>query len=111
MNFTIGLRNPEYYDSDILERLDDITIYVNGAEYATTRYENYTLSNLGPEDYTVYIKTCNRESNSVKFHVIDENRIKVTTWDVEMVRGRGVTFSADIEYENTTINQGRYTLK
>ena len=54
LNFNISLRNPLNYDKDILERLDDITIYVNGVEYATTKYEDYTLSNLSPGNYSVY---------------------------------------------------------
>ena len=107
LNFTIGLKNPQFYDKDILKELEDITIYVNGAEYATTKYEDYTLSNLGPGDYTVYITTCNQKSKNITFKVSDESQIKVTTWDVEMVRGRGVTFSAIVEYENMTINQGQ----
>lgn len=107
LNFTIGLRNPRYYDSDILERLKDIKVYINGVEYATTGYENYTLTNLGPGDYTVYITTCNQKSKNITFKVSDESQINVTTWDVEMVRGRGVTFSAIVECENRTINQGQ----
>ncbi len=107
LNFTIGLRNPRYYDSDILERLKDIKVYINGVEYATTGYENYTLTNLKPGDYTVYITTCNSESNSLTFNVIDEKMIKLTTWDVEMVQGMGVTLSAIIDYMNTTVNYGK----
>ena len=107
LNFTIALKRPYYYDSDILERLEDITIYVNGREYATSKYENYTLSNLRPGDYTVYITTCKQKSNNVIFKVIEINDVKLTTWDVEMVRARGVTFSAVVDYENRTINQGQ----
>ena len=78
LNFTIGLKNPQFYDKDILEELEDITIYVNGREYATTKYENYTLSNLTPGDYTVYITTCNQKSKNVTFKVITAES-KITT--------------------------------
>ena len=107
LNYTITLINPEYYDSDILERLDDIKIYVNGVEYDTTGYENYMLTNLKPGDYTVYITTCNQKSNNVTFKIIEINDINLTTWDVEMVQGRSVTLSAIVDYKNSTINQGQ----
>jgi len=107
LNYSIDLEHPRYYDTDIPEKLDDITLYINDIEYATTKYENQTLSNLEPGKYTAYIKTCNKKSNNITFNIIDENQIKITTWDVEMVRARGVTFSAVIDYENTTINQGQ----
>ena len=69
LNYSIALEHPNYYDKDILERLDDITIYINGIENVTTKYEDYPLSNLQPGEYTVYIKTCNHESNTVSFKV------------------------------------------
>ena len=107
LNFTISLRYPRHYDGDILERLDDITVYVNGVEYDTTNYKNYTLTNLKPGDYTVYITTCNQKSKNVTFKIIEINDINLTTWDVEMVQGRSATFSALIDYKNSTINQGQ----
>ena len=88
LNFNIALKNPYYYDKDILERLEDITIYINGAKNVTTKYPNYTLSNLRPGEYTVYYKTCNHKSNSVTFKIIDAKEIKLKTWDVEMVQGK-----------------------
>ena len=60
LNYSIALEHPDYYDKDILERLSDITIYINGKEKATTKYENYTLSNLEPGEYNVYIKHVTR---------------------------------------------------
>ena len=69
LNFTIGLEHPNYYDSDILERLADITIYINDEKYATTTYENYTLSDLKDGEYEVYITTSNQISNTVNFSV------------------------------------------
>ncbi len=107
LNYTIALKNPNYYDKDILQRLDDITVYVNGVRNVTTKYEDYTLSNLERGEYMVYITTCNSESNSVTFTVIDDTMIKLTTWDVEMVQARGVTFSALVDYMNTTVNYGK----
>ncbi len=107
LNHNIDLTNPHYYDRDILEKLEDITLYINGKEYARTKYENYTLSNLKPGEYTVYYKTCNQKSNTVTFNIIEENEVKVTTWDVEMIRGKSVILSALINYKNTTINQGK----
>lgn len=190
LNYSIALEHPDYYDKDILERLSDITIYINGKEKATTKYENYTLSNLEPGEYNVYIKTCNQESNTVTFkvasvilktevtptHLIitaknykgkavtdgtittnltegkyypDENgqvfipltmkggekhanisytddtsriksstsvtfdifypneKINVTTWDIEMVKGRSVTFTALVYEKNKTVNYGK----
>ena len=107
LNFTISLRFPRHYDSDILERLDDITVYVNGVEYDTTNYKNYTLTNLKPGDYTVYFTTCNQKSKNVTFKIIEINDINLTTWDVEMVQGRSVTFSALVDYKNSIINLGQ----
>ena len=78
LNFTIALEHPNNYDSDLLERLEDITIYVNGMEYATTGYENLTLSGLELGEYTVGYKTCNQESNNVTFKVISERLTKTT---------------------------------
>ncbi len=78
LNFTIALEHPNYYDNDVLERLEDITVYVNGMEYATTGYENLTLSGLEPGEYTVGYKTCNRESNNVTFTVISVRLTKTT---------------------------------
>ncbi len=102
LNFTIDLENPNNYDSDLLERLDDITIYVNGEEYAKTRYENYTLSKLKPGEYTVYYKTCNHESNTVTFQIKP-----ITNWQElrEAVR------YAEYQSEDTTLymGQGTYT--
>ena len=111
LNFNISLVTPRYYDSDILEKLDDITVYVNGVEYAKTGYENYTLTNLKPGDYTVYITTCNQKSKNVTFKITEIKDINLTTWDVEMVRGRGVTFSALLDYKNITVNQGQVYFK
>lgn len=107
LNFNIALKSPYYYDKDILERLEDITIYINGVENVTTNYPNYTLSNLKPGEYTVYYKTCNQKSNSVTFKIIDAKEIKLKTWDVEMVKGKTATFSATINYKNTKINYGK----
>ncbi len=76
LNFTIALKHENYYDKDILERLDDITIYVNGKKTATTKYDNYTLSNLQPGIYSVYYNTCKGTSNTVKFTVKP-----ITNWE------------------------------
>ena len=111
LNYTIALKNPNNYDKNILKRLDDIIIYVNGEKYATTKYNDYTLTNLKPGEYTVYISTCNQKSNPVTFIIMDTNKIKLTTWDVEMVRGRGVTLSAYVDYMNQTINYGKVYFK
>ncbi|AWX31626.1 hypothetical protein [Methanosphaera sp. BMS] len=75
LNFSIAVEHPHYYDSDILERVDDITIYLNDKEYATTRYENYTLSNLKQGNYSVYYKAYNQKSNTIKFTVHN-----ITNW-------------------------------
>ena len=107
LNFNIVLKNPYYYDGDILERLEDITIYINGVENVTTNYPNCTLSNLRPGEYTVYYKTCNQKSNNVSFRIIELKEINLKTWDIEMVKGRTATFSAVIDYKNTTINYGK----
>ena len=69
LNFTIELEHPNYYDKDIQERLDDITLYINSNKFVTTKYENYTLSNLKPGTYSVYYNTCRSRSNIVKFTV------------------------------------------
>lgn len=58
-------------------------------------------------DISRTLKIFNQESNTVTFNIIDESQITVTTWDVEMGRARGVTFSAIIDYDNRTINQGQ----
>ena len=76
LNFTIALNHKNYYDKDILERLDDITIYVNGKKTATTKYKNYTLSNLQPGNYSVYYSTSKSNSNTVKFTVKP-----ITNWE------------------------------
>ena len=106
LNFTIALTSPNYYDKDILERFGDITIYINGMENATSKYENYTLSNLMPGEYTVYYEIYGQKSNTISFEIIDVDKMKLTTWDIEMVKGRTATFSAVIDYKNTTINYG-----
>ena len=107
LNYTIALKNPNYYDKDVLKRLDDITVYINGVKNVTTGYENYTLSNLKPGKYEVYIRTCNQESNIVTFSIIEETgTINLTTWDVEMVQRRSVTLSAYIGNLNGTVNYG-----
>ncbi|MBQ6220897.1 MAG: hypothetical protein IJJ47_14280 [Methanosphaera sp.] len=45
LNLNMALNHTKYYDNDILKRLDDITIYINGKKTVTTKYQNYTLSN------------------------------------------------------------------
>ena len=107
LNFNIALKIPYYYDKDILQRLEDITVYINGEEYVTAGYPNCTLSNLKPGEYTVYYKTCNQKSNSVSFKVIDEKDIDLKTWDIEMVQGKTATFSAVVDYKNTKVNYGK----
>ena len=69
LNYSIVLEHPNYYDQDILERLEDITIYLNDEKYYTTNYENYTLSNILPGTYTVYYKTCKKQSNTLSFNI------------------------------------------
>ena len=76
LNLTLALNHKNYYDKDILKRLDDITIYVNGKKTATTTYKNYTLSNLKPGNYSVYYNTCKGTSNTVKFTVNP-----ITNWE------------------------------
>ncbi|MDO5826088.1 MAG: hypothetical protein Q4Q22_06890, partial [Methanosphaera sp.] len=70
LNYTLSLRNPTYYDSDILNQIEDIKLYINGVENVTTKYENYTLSSLDIGSYEVYYTTCKRESNKVTFSVL-----------------------------------------
>ncbi|WP_162685743.1 hypothetical protein [Methanosphaera sp. BMS] len=70
LNFSIELENPDYYDNDILEKIEDITLYINNKINITTKYENYTLSQLNPGKYTTYFTTCNTESNPVTFKVV-----------------------------------------
>ena len=57
--------------------------------------------NVSYTDDTSYITSTN-----TSFYIYYPNKkINVTTWDVEMVRARGVTLSANIYYENMTVNE------
>ncbi|MBO7719049.1 MAG: hypothetical protein J6S29_02740, partial [Methanosphaera sp.] len=111
LNFTIGLRNPKYYDSDILERLEDITIYVNGVEYATTKYENYTLSDLKPGKYTLYYTTCNQKSNSVTFKVIGQSNITTPENSYDYIEGIPDTITLNINDSSSQKGTAIITVK
>lgn len=69
LNFNINIEHPNYYDQDILKRLEDITIYINDVKNVTNKNKTYTLSKLKPGNYTVYYKTSNQKSNNVTFMV------------------------------------------
>lgn len=68
LNLNIKLKNPISYDKDILEKLKDITLYINGVK-KTVRYPTVTFSNLKPGEYEVYYKIGKYTSNTVKFTV------------------------------------------
>ena len=78
LNFTIEIANPSYYDEDILERIEDLTIYINDERNATTCYANYTLRILQPDNYEIYFTSCNYESNHVSF-IVEPNDSQITS--------------------------------
>jgi len=87
LNYTIELENSDNYDEDLPEKLEDITIYINGEKNITTKYENYTLSGLEPGEYEVYYTTCNQQSNTVTFKVICDSQITTPEDSYEYYEG------------------------
>ncbi|AWX32004.1 carboxypeptidase-like regulatory domain-containing protein [Methanosphaera sp. BMS] len=104
--FDIALKRPHYYDKNLVERLEDIKIFINNIKYDTTTYKNYTLSKLEPGEYKVYYRTCNHFSNTVTFKVIARN---ITNWqqlrdavgDVESQRATKTITLGEGTYINT----------
>ncbi|RAP49580.1 MAG: hypothetical protein BZ138_07520, partial [Methanosphaera sp. rholeuAM270] len=80
LNYTIGLEHPDSYDKDILKKYEDVTIYIDGKENATTKYENYTINNLKLGKYAVYYKTSNQQSNTAE---LQSNTIEFTVMPAE----------------------------
>ena len=62
LKYTIELTNKEYYDENILDKINK-TLYIDTIEHSTTKEKNYTLSKLKPGYNTLYYKTCNSLSN------------------------------------------------
>ena len=87
LNFTIELANPSNYDEDILEKLEDITLYINGEKNITTKYENTTIKNLPAGKYEIYYTTCNQKSNTVTFKVMADSQITTPEESYEYYEG------------------------
>ncbi|RAP51139.1 MAG: hypothetical protein BZ136_00125, partial [Methanosphaera sp. rholeuAM74] len=70
------------------------------------------LDNLEPGQYMANINYNDglqeEVSSNVTFSVFQENdMVNVTTFDIEMVNGKGVTFDAYVDYKNRTIKYGK----
>ena len=82
LNYTIQLTNNEFYDLDILDKINK-TLYIDTIENSTTKEKNYTLSKLKAGHHTILYKTCNSESNNLTLTVTGDSEIKTdkTTYD------------------------------
>ena len=86
LNFTIELEHPEYYDSDILEKINK-TLYINNIENDTTTNNSYILSNLERGEYNVYFTSCNLQSNEITIKVVSDSTISSPEQSYEYYAG------------------------
>ncbi|MBQ6444659.1 MAG: Ig-like domain repeat protein [Methanosphaera sp.] len=86
LRFTLELKHPDYYDANILEKLNK-TLYNNNEELFTTVESDYTLSNLPVGEYNVYYTISNLKSNTVTFEVSYYSEISTTESSYEYCRG------------------------
>ncbi len=103
LNFTIELEHPENYDENILEKLDK-TVYINGIENVTTKYNNYTLSNLEFGEYSIIYKLNHNISNTVTFKVIVVTEI--TTPENEYDYYEGIKNTITLKINNPSGEKG-----
>jgi len=74
LNYAIKPVNSHYY-KDFETGINDITLYIDGEKYNTTKYENITLTNLPAGKHEAYFTTCNRQSNTVTFNIMGDSQI------------------------------------
>ena len=106
LNFTIEPEHPQYYDKDILEKINK-TLYINGQENITTNKRNHTLKELIPNKYEVYFIAGNQQSNTITFTVTGDSQIKTDKDNYEHYTGIKNTITLNItdpSKENGTIN-------
>jgi hypothetical protein len=106
LNYTVDLAIPEYYDADILDKINK-TLYIDTIENSTTKEKNYTLSKLKPGNHTLYYKTCNSDSNNLTLTVTGDSEIKTdkTTYDhVDGIKNKITLNIIDPSEEKGTIN-------
>ena len=111
LNFTIEPEHPQYYDKDILKKINletiDKTLYINGQENITTNERNHTLKELIPNKYEVYFIAGNQQSNTITFTVTGDSQIKTDKDNYEHYTGIKNTITLNItdpSKENGTIN-------
>ena len=103
LNFTIELEHPESYDEHIQEKLDK-TLYINSIENVTTKYNNYTLSNLGFGEYSIIYTLNKNMSNTETFKVMAVSEI--TTPEKEYDYYEGIKNSVTLEINNPSGEKG-----
>ena len=106
LNYTVELQNPDYYDADILDKINK-TLYIDTIENSTTKEKNYTLSKLEHGKHTLYYKTCNIQSKNLTLIVPYDSEIKTdkTTYDhVDGIKNKITLNITDPSEEKGTIN-------
>ena len=86
LNYTIKPVNSYYY-KDFETGINDITLYIDGEKYNTTKYENTTLTDLPAGKHEAYFTSCNRQSNIVTFNIIGDSQITTPEKSYEYYEG------------------------